>query len=482
MIKMIWRIALLILIGLAFAWLADRPGDVQIQWLGYNIKTKVIYAVAALGLGLILFWFILAFLRCLWRSPRNAREYWRFRKHKKAYESLSRGLIAAGAGDVQAANRLAAQASATLSNEPLLNVLSAQAAQLKGDRAAMKRAFEDMAKNPETEVLGLRGLFADSKQSGDYATAAQHAERALQLNPRLAWASSAMLQVSTVRKDWSKAAHTIASQGKSGLLPRGEADRKRAACLAAEALSIEESDQNRALTLALDAHGLDPSLVPAALVAARCYSASGNARKAMRVLRETWSEAQHPDLAEVMSHAKAGDSPEDRFERVRDLVGKGELQLEGAIALARAAIAARRIDVARKAILPYTEQSPQARVCALMAQIEDAQDDKGRAREWLARAVNAPRDPMWVSDGVASPRWTPVSPVTGEIVPCEWKAPYETVPLPLPDIAQGTSKEPPAPMIEAAKPQPQLLSATTTPPHLPDDPGVPSSETDRWQG
>ena len=44
---------------------------------------------------------------------------------------------------------------------------------------------------------------------------------------------------------------------------------------------------------------------------------------------------------------------------------------------------------------------------------EDGRGDKGRAREWLARAVRAPSDPMWVIDGAASPYWTPISPVTG---------------------------------------------------------------------
>ena len=36
-----------------------------------------------------------------------------------------------------------------------------------------------------------------------------------------------------------------------------------------------------------------------------------------------------------------------------------------------------------------------------MARIEGEQHgDKGRVREWLARAVNAPRDPAWTADGV----------------------------------------------------------------------------------
>ena len=50
---------------------------------------------------------------------------------------------------------------------PLVNVLAAQAAQLKGDRAQVKRIFEEMTKSPDTEALGLRGLFSEARQAGD---------------------------------------------------------------------------------------------------------------------------------------------------------------------------------------------------------------------------------------------------------------------------------------------------------------------------
>ena len=110
---------------------------------------------------------------------------------------------------------------------------------------------------------------------------------------------------------------------------------------------------------------------------------------------------------------------------MRDLVSGSSDSLEGAYALARAAVAAQRWDAARKTLEPFLADQPQARLCALMADIEEATGDKGRAREWLARAIRAPRDPMWVSDGVAAHRWVPISPVSGEIVPCQWKTPFE---------------------------------------------------------
>jgi HemY protein len=118
-------------------------------------------------------------------------------------------------------------------------------------------------------------------------------------------------------------------------------------------------------------------------------------------------------------------------------------------------------------------ERPQARLCALMADIEEAEGDKGRAREWLARAVRAPRDPIWVSDGVASPRWTPVSPVSGDIVPCEWKVPFdmpgEEQPAELPAPA------PAAPAVAVAAAAPKRIDKPRMAEHLrpPDDPGLP---------
>ena len=268
MIRLFWRFALLVAAAALFAWLADRPGTVTIRWLGREIETSFIAGVVMAFLLVLAVWFVWGLFAKLWRSPQTVGRYWRYRKTRKGYESLSRGIIAAGAGDAAAAARHAAVAGNALADEPLVNVLAAQAAQLKGDRASVKRIFEAMTRSPETEALGLRGLFAEARQSGDMAAARAHAARALALNSRLAWASAAMLQLQSLGKDWEGAEATLAQQAKSGLLSNDEASRKQAAMLAAHALELEDKERARARDLALRAHKLDPALVPAALVAA----------------------------------------------------------------------------------------------------------------------------------------------------------------------------------------------------------------------
>src|SRR5262249_35855277 len=66
---------------------------------------------------------------------------------------------------------------------------------------------------------------------------------------------------------------------------------------------------------------------------------------------------------------------------------------------------------------------PRQRVAALMAELEAAQGDEGRAREWLARALSARRDPAWTADAFVSDHWLPISPVSGRLDAFEWKDP-----------------------------------------------------------
>ncbi|CAN0500953.1 unnamed protein product, partial [Discosporangium mesarthrocarpum] len=80
------------------------------------------------------------------------------------------------------------------------------------------------------------------------------------------------------------------------------------------------------------------------------------------------------------------------------------------------------------ALAAFTEDRPPVRVCELMAEIEQGEfGDRGRAREWLARAVRAPRDPAWVADGQVSKVWLPVSPVTGELDAFAWTVPLDAL-------------------------------------------------------
>jgi len=528
MIRVLLFILCVVAAALGLAWFADRPGTVTVEWLGYQIETSAFVgalAIAAIVVLLILLW---AVLRYLFTRPAAIAAYARERRKKQGYDALSRGLLAIGVGDRALAQRYAGIAARSLPREPLTALLHAQAAQLKGDRAAARRAFEAMLDRPETQLLGVRGLFLEAKRSNDNAAALVLAEQAVRRDPKLAWGVNALFDLQARAGDFDGALDTLAIARQNGHVEPDVAVRRRAALLTAEARGLESSDPNKALALSSEALRLAPSLVPAAEIAGRILASKGESRLASRLVSRTWKLSPHPDLALVYVHARPGDPPRERVKRAKHLASLAPNDIEGPIAIANAAIEAHEWQEARAALASYLEGRPPARICALMARIEAGElGDKGREREWLARAVRAPRDRAWIADGYVSDRWLPVSPVTGAVDAFEWKAPVDAigrgddsllieehpfVPAPQPAAppaiaatpteaaperaevveatqaqirdGRGVAEAPRAKTVVEEAPQPsppgpqKPKPAIFVPAHLPDDPGVAETEAD----
>ena len=419
-------IYLLLVAGVAIglAWFADRPGELTINWLSYQIEVPLFWVTvgALIALGVLLF--VFSFVSRLVSGPQRLRRHMKKKRQERGYEALRKGIFAVGAGDEALAARYAIEARRALPREPLTELLRAQSAQLSGDRRTAQRIFEAMSDHSDTRLLGLRGLFLEASREGEGEAARQYAARAISLNPALPWPVHALFDMQCRSRNWQGALETLAVARNHRHLDRKTADRRRAVLLTAQALDLEATQGPRAAELALEAHRIAPDLVPAATLAGRVLAGQGNAYKAARVLARTWQYTPHPDLAIGYAYARPGDSPRDRLGRIRSLIVLTPDHIEARIALASAAVDAREWAEARAALLPLIAKNPSAKVCALMARIEGGEKrDAGRVREWLARAVRAPRDAVWMADGVVSNDWAPISPVTGALDAFAWRVP-----------------------------------------------------------
>ena len=423
MIRVVLYLALVALLACGAAWIADRPGEVAITWQGWRIETSVmvtVVAVAALIAAALLLW---SLVRTVLRSPDLIAMALSHRRGVRGYLAISRGLVAIGAGDARAARKAAGEAERIAPGEPLSLLLNAQCAQLAGDRAAAEFAFRTMADRADTKLLGLRGLFIEAQRRKDATAARSYAEAAAKSAPALGWAGQAVLEFRCAAGDWAGALTALDRNNRHGLIDKAEYRRQRAVLLTARALAAEEGDRDNARAYALDAVKLAPTLVPAAELAARLLSESGELRRASRIVEKAWQANPHPDLAEAYAHLRPGDSARERLARVQSLALRAPGHIESALAVARAALDAQEFAIARAALKPALKQ-PTQRVAELAAEIEQRESgDEGRAREWMARALRAPRDPAWTADGIVSDHWLPVSPVSGRLDALQWKVP-----------------------------------------------------------
>ncbi|MBP0614818.1 heme biosynthesis protein HemY [Jiella mangrovi] len=426
MLRILAFFLIILAISLGFGWLADNPGSVSFDWQGQTVQTSLMIFLIALGIFVVAVMLVVWLISAFFRTPHTIHSWFETRRRDKGYSALSSGIIAAGAGDAILARRMTKQSQKLLDQrkEPLIRFLDAQTAMIEGDYDHARSVFQTMERDPETRLLAMRGLYLEAERVGDDEAARFYAERAVRLAPHVPWAGGAVLEGKSNAGDWDGAMEVLEAQKNTRLIERDESRRTRAVLLTAKAMDRVEADPKAAKSAALEAHSLAPELVPAALLAAKACFRLGDLRKGVKVLEKSWTYGPHPDVADAYVSARPGDSVDDRLKRARHLAALRPGNVESSLCLARAALDAHDLTLARKSALEAAEIEPRESVYLLLADIEEEDTGEvGRVREWMAKAIRAPRDPAWTADGVVSETWAPVSPVTGRLDAFEWKAP-----------------------------------------------------------
>jgi uncharacterized protein HemY len=374
-----WRalafLALLALAAFGAVWIADRPGTVTVVWNGYQIGTSLAVALVGVIAAAIVLGLLWAIVRGVIGLPEALVRGSAERRRAKGLSALSRGMVAVGSGDPLAARRYAGDAERLLGTEPLTLLLKAQAAQISGDRDAAESAFQRMVDDPETRVLGLRGLFVEARRREDETAARAYATEAARLAPSVTWANEALLEAQSADGDWAAALETIERRSSLGLIDKAAARRQRAVLLTAIAGEREAGEPELATERVLQAVKLAPDLVPAACIAGRLLARRGDVKKAARIVEAAWKANPHPDLAKVYLGLRPGDSVRDRLARAEVLAKLSVWDPESRLALGQAALDARGLQAG-----PGGREAPALRPSDRPGLPDDGGHRGGRAR------------------------------------------------------------------------------------------------------
>jgi HemY protein len=454
MIRSIFLFALITLAVVAAVTLADYPGRVSVDWQGWRIDLSVGVLVLLVALIVVVAVVVSRFWGAIRRAPGRFLDMRRSGRRDRGYKALTQGMVAVAAGDVGEARRWARKADALLDDPPLTMLLSAQAAQLGGEEAAARRYFEAMLDHPDTAFLGVRGLLMQSIKTGDKVEALRLAERAYKLRPETGWVVDQLFELQVESGLWSEANEIIASAIRRKTLPASRARRRRAAVLVEHSRVAEaEGDADTAFSRAGEAHNLDPTLVPATLALARLYKARDRAAKAERLVEEAWARAPNPELAAMYGEIISDTDPLARVKKFQRLFSFRPDHPESHIALAEMSLAARLWGEARKHLKAAAGTAPTARVCRLMAELDENENgDIEASRKWLARATTAAPDEAWVCNdcGAVAGAWTALCGNCGSFGSLAWQAPPRAVRLAKP--SPGSAAPPAKPKSRAPVP------------------------------
>jgi HemY protein len=265
-------------------WLAARPGNVIVEWRGWRLDTKCRCAAGRDRLLILLASRSGCSTAGSWARPGAFLEGWGESRRRRGYRELTQGLaaVAAGRRGRGAAPRAQGRAAAGRAAAHLL--LSAQAAQLNGDRDGANRAFKAMLEDEQMAFLGLRGLIAQSLRDGNQAQALDYAERAFALRRRR---RGSCIRCSTCRRSCimeGGAGHARQPACASKVVSADRGRTLRALLLVERSRAAEHDGQERGAGLARDAFGLAPSASPSRAGWPSCRSRPATAASAMKTL------------------------------------------------------------------------------------------------------------------------------------------------------------------------------------------------------
>ena len=345
----------------------------------------------------------------------------------RGFRALSEALTALGAGEGAAAIKRAERAGRLLGRPELANLITAQAAEVAGDRKRAEEAYKELIKDRDTRFVGVHGIMRHRLSDGDADTALKLAETAYALKPRHGEMQDAVLLIRARRRDWAGAREVLRSKLKCGNLPRDVHRRRDAVLAVGQARDLLESGNAvEAHKVAIEANRLSPDLIPAAVMASRAHVAGGATRHAAKVLSHAWRVQPHPDIASAMAEIEPGESPTRRIKRFRKMLRIHPGHRETKLIEAELNIAAGDFAAARTAMGDVALSEPDARALAIMAAIErEAGGTGAEVRGWLAKSLSAPRGPQWVCDRCQHihERWEPVCENCEALDTLSWSTP-----------------------------------------------------------
>jgi HemY protein len=356
---------------------------------------------------------IVATLRFLNGDETALSRHFNRRAERKGFEALAEGMMALAAGEGRLAVRKAQRAEKYLSRPELTKLVMAQGAEMAGDRQLATETYKALVTDDRTRFTGIRGLMKQKLDAGDTDTARQLAERAILLRPKNEEVQRTLLDLQVRNEDWAGARATLAKALKAGSIPR-DVHRRRDAVLALaharDAMArgkIEEATRS-----ATEANRLVPTLIPAAVMAARLAIAEKKPQVATKILKAAWKNEPHPDLAAAFAEIVPNETPDARLKRFRPLLNAHSGSTEVKLLEAELQIAREDFPAARRALGNLPETEPTKRSLTLMAAVERGEgSDDTLVRAWLAKALTASPGPQWVCDvdGKAYREWTPVT-------------------------------------------------------------------------
>jgi len=378
-------------------WIANHPGQLSVEWLGYHIETSLGVFLAALALILIAIILLVVLINMLLGAPKNIRTKHHSKRQQQGLTALTQAMAALAISDLRAADKHIRKASDLLDHAPITNLLTAQLSHAKGDLVNARKSMALMLESPETRPVALRGMIEQSVAEKHYDQAIAHALDAWDHQPNDRWLALVLIDLYSRQSQWGKAIDITQKAARKEAITRNDARRYEAIMHYENALEAAANKQAQKARKFTDlARKNNPAFVPAWLLAVDLLMEANETNQAFKLMRQCWQESPQPQWVDTLLELYHHERPDALQKRFEKLISLNPEHPESHIAMARCAMKHKQWHDARSHLKSALARLESPRIYQLLSHVELAESgNEKQANEWLTLAVASPKDASW---------------------------------------------------------------------------------------
>ncbi len=165
LIKILIFVAVIAGLTYGSVYLLESEGGVMITVAGVEYSLGPFQAVLALIALVAIVWLaiklaalLVAVLKFLNGDETAISRYFDRNRERKGYQALADGIMALASGEGRIAMDKARKAEKYLKQPELTNLITAQAAEMSGDKRKAEEVYKTLLKDENTRFVGVRGL------------------------------------------------------------------------------------------------------------------------------------------------------------------------------------------------------------------------------------------------------------------------------------------------------------------------------------
>ena len=411
MIRYLFILFQFIVLLIIASWSIQNSKPISFLLHDITITTSTSFVIIGLIIIIIIVLLLQRFVFFVKQSSQKYKFYRERSIYQKGYNSFLQGMVAIANKDFKKAILESKNINKYLKDRSLSLLLKSESLKIEKKYNELNNVYEEMLNNPQTNLLGLRGLMEQNIRAQDYHHAFVYGEKLFYLNPRIDKLYETLVNIIAKTNNWHKFLQINDQSLQYKVIDKKIYAENKSIAFYEIAKIKQHSSTKESIDLMEKALKLRENFSPYVNFYIQILINENQLEKAKKILKKTWTVLPHPCLKNVIK-ILAKKMKVSYYEISKFITSNLLDNPETRILLTEALIEENNWTDARNQIKLLLEHKPLKQVCLLMAKIEEGDSgDPQKIDAWIARSNTGKLGKIWICQvsGLTQDNWTSIS-------------------------------------------------------------------------